>query len=329
MSITRQGGYLPARLPGSSVGLFVARHMRDGSIVLQASPRKRTKRPTGFQLYQRLMFRWVGKRTAVLEPNMRATCSEWAKGTEFTWRDIAIMLMLGTYLEITLPDGTILESGRLTNPNPQYILDLITQDAGSMLYRNADGWFGLAKQADGYILTLVNGLPAWQAPVIPPTASPLWSAVGPVTATSTAHATKGLVLTPAVAMTVDKLSAYITTIIGGVYVMRIYSLSGATITALIATSGTLTAVDAATKWRTFDLPAPKVLAAGTSYAIVISRTDAGNTYALPIYQGAADLTPVMNNTPNTYWRLAEANPVIGHGGTTGANAYATGVRWTL
>lgn len=44
------------------------------------------------------------------------------------------------------------------------LLDFVgTTAAGDVLYRDGTGWKRLAKSSDGYVLTLVSGLPAWAA----------------------------------------------------------------------------------------------------------------------------------------------------------------------
>jgi len=164
MAKSREPGALPAKLPASVKRVVSARAMRDGTFVLQAPPKKRGPARSGWPYKNQLLFAWVEKQTRILEPRMRQTCEELARNTVYTWRDIATMMILGTYYAIELPDGTLIEGARMSNPDPQYILDLVTQVVGSILYRADVGWIGLAPGTAGDVLTQGGSGPAWAPP---------------------------------------------------------------------------------------------------------------------------------------------------------------------
>jgi hypothetical protein len=268
------------------------------------------------------MLAWVARQVAFIDPKIRATCAEWQKGTEYTWRDVAISLMLGTYLEIIEPDGTVLRSARLTNPNPQYILDLITQVPGSLIYRDAEGWKGLPRSTDGKVLALNNGLPSWQPSSGGAGGVTFWATALPTNNSTTSYATKGTMVTTAVAITVDKIATYIAPVSGATYKAAIYALSTLTITAVTAISATQAAPSTTPQWLIFDLPTPTTLNALQRYAIVLTRTDATNTTNVGLYLASTPLQGILLNDGNSYFDLAKKSPSVGDVGTTGSGPFA-------
>jgi hypothetical protein len=274
------------------------------------------------------MLAWVAKQVAVIDPKIRATCAEWAKGTEYTWRDIAISLMLGTYLEITEPDGNVLRSARLTNPNPQYILDLITQDQGSLIYRDADGWKGLAESTDGKVLTLKNGLPSWQQSSGGTGGGAQWLTSPQSGSVTSAYATKGNLLTPVIPITIDKIATFLAPVSGATYQAAIYAMTGTTIAAVVAISATQTAPSTTPQYLIFDLPTPTTLNALQRYAIVLTRTDASDTTSNGLYSGGAPIQGILSNDAGTAFYLAKKNPSVGDAGSTGTTSFAFGLHIT-
>jgi hypothetical protein len=74
-----------------------------------------------------------------------------------------MMLIMGLYYDIWTPDRGWWPIGRMTS-NPQYILDLVTDAIGSMLYRAEIGWVGVPPGDPGQVLTLTPDGPQWMTP---------------------------------------------------------------------------------------------------------------------------------------------------------------------
>lgn len=118
---------------------------------------------------------------------------------------------------------------------------------------------------------------------------------------STAHATKGNAIEPAVAMTIDKIT-YLTdgSINGHNLICTIWTLNTGT-NALIAQQGsTATATGTATAGPiTFTFSSPVSLAANTAYVILITDTSAASgTTTIDMYAGSARLNPCYPAMPS-------------------------------
>lgn len=131
-------------------------------IVAKKWKRKRGRALQGYDGYRQLQFGIAAYWASHVEPLQYETAVEMAKGTQQVPRDILMMAMMGTYYEFLMPDGSILQGARMTNPNPQYILDLITDEIGSLLWRAPVGWVGITPGYPGQVLVLApDGEPNW------------------------------------------------------------------------------------------------------------------------------------------------------------------------
>lgn len=129
-------------------------------------PRPRGKQTQGYGLYRVQEFKNAVRCLPLIHDVMMQTCRNLSKGSEQTYRDIALSCMYGRFYEFSGPPGAPdFQSGTM-QPNPQYILDLITKTPGSLLYRAEDAWYGLDPGLDGESLVLAGGMPAWQ-PLFP------------------------------------------------------------------------------------------------------------------------------------------------------------------
>lgn len=155
----------PPALPTAFRGRVYVRANRWG---LQALPwpAKRGPARSGFALYHELEFgrvAWQSARPAALDLD---TAKAWTAGTNYVPRDMLMMCSYGTFYELVEPDGSTWKGARLSNPNPQYILDLVTDEVGAVLFRSAVGWVGLPPPAEtGLVLTYIDaGEVAWLPP---------------------------------------------------------------------------------------------------------------------------------------------------------------------
>jgi hypothetical protein len=105
--------------------------------------------------------------TAILSTSPNAldyeTAVAWSKGIDYTWRDLFIQQMRGgvNLSQLVTSDGVVWQRLLCMSDNPQALLDLIDDTVGAMLYRNSAGWNALAPGHDGYVLTMVGGVPLW------------------------------------------------------------------------------------------------------------------------------------------------------------------------
>lgn len=124
-------------------------------------PRKRgpPKSPVAFDQQQE--FAYASNWASAADDLATETARQMAKGTIFNPRDILMANMYGTFWDVVLEDGTIMVPNRWVNPDPQYILDRISNVPGSILYRDANFWMARYPESDGYVLTLKGGQPFW------------------------------------------------------------------------------------------------------------------------------------------------------------------------
>jgi hypothetical protein len=137
---------------------------------------------------------------------------------------------------------------------------------------------------------------------------------------ATAFATKGIYLTPLADMTLDSIVAVLTLAAGGTYRARVYVVSGAstgaTITAIVDNGVAFVAPAAATLVPVrLDFSAPVDLVAGTLYVLAVSRTDAGNTFGLPLgFSSSAADFPIGRSFPvaclSARCQIALADPIV-------------------
>lgn len=327
MAIARPGGSLPGKFPGSSKGRYSVHHMRDGSIVIQGPPRPRSKFVSGWKAYQQMSFAFIAGQTKLIDPKQRAAAYLATDGTPWTWRDVATMLMMGTFLEITLPDGTVLESAQLTQANPQYVLDLVTDLEGSILYRADIGWVGLGRAQDGRVLTLINGFPSWQEVSAGTIGGKQWSIPTYSTSSTTLFATKAAILQPVVDMQVTDLFFDAVLVAGASYSARLYTLSTNTISAILADKVAVTGAAGGRTALPVTLDAPVTLPAGGKYAVALSRTDATDTTSCGLNVATTDPSgvPQLPQSSGLVW--AKKSPAVGDAGSSVATRWMCGERW--
>lgn len=132
--------------------------------VAQKWPRKRGKPKTPYDYYRQTEFGNAAKLTAYSTAVEQESARLISQGSGNVPRDYLTASILGLGMQIEMEDGTRLIPTRYVSNNPQYVLDLVTTEVGSLLYRRSDGWMGLPLADSGYVLTIENGLPAWVEP---------------------------------------------------------------------------------------------------------------------------------------------------------------------
>lgn len=133
-----------------------------GFYVAQKWPKGRGKAKSGYRLYRELEFAACARMAASPEPLAYQTAVEWAKGTEQVPRDVLMAIAMGTYYELYDGDGIALEAVRVSQPNPQLVLDMVGDTVGSILVRVPIGWVILPPGDPGQVLAVdEEGIPAW------------------------------------------------------------------------------------------------------------------------------------------------------------------------
>jgi len=127
-----------------------------------AWPPKRPKAKSGYALWKNKEFGIAAAMSANPFSLDYIFADAWTKGTQQVPRDFLMMCAYGRAFEIEDIRGNVWRSYRNVNPNPQQILDQITEEPGSLLFRDTDFWRGLAKANNGNVMMLSGGKPSWQ-----------------------------------------------------------------------------------------------------------------------------------------------------------------------
>lgn len=159
MARIKAGESPSAQIPRSR-GRFVVNVGKNG-VHAQAWPKKRGAASEGYNLYKQLEFALVASWAANPEPIALQTAMELSKDSDNVPRDLLMMVSYGTFYEIVLPDGTRPTSYRMVAPNAQLILDQVTDEPGSLLWRAPIGWVQIAPGNNGDVLTINQTIPNW------------------------------------------------------------------------------------------------------------------------------------------------------------------------
>lgn len=327
MAKVKLGNIAPRAFPETR-GRVMLSDTKHGA-VMSKWPRKRGKAKSGYDLYRQLEFGKIAKWCANPLDLDLGTAIEMAKGTEQVPRDIMMMAAIGGYYEIVSPEGLVWEQARMTT-NAQYILDQVTFDPGSLLWRAPVGWLGLPAGLPGQVLVSDGNQPFWGAGSgggagVVCTAN-TWQGTS-----SSNYASKGVLWEPLAPFTV--LSAYgrFTAVSGASYRWGVYAVNASyTITAVVSQTPLYVAPSAGQRAVILDFPAPVTLAQGQRYALLFTRTDSTNTTPSGLHAGSGDGRNIPINQTNRYLAYARNNPGIGHSpNADGPNPYAYGVKALL
>lgn len=141
-------------------GSYYIRQTRYG-LVAQGWPHRRGKPASPYAAYTQAEFAYASHWGVDPEPIAFQTAQNISAATLWLPRDTLISAMYGRQMQFFLPDGTELVSSRVVAPNPQLVLDLVTDEVGSMLWRSPIGWIGIPPGNGGDVLTFEVGGPAW------------------------------------------------------------------------------------------------------------------------------------------------------------------------
>lgn len=146
------GAYRPQR---RYIGIMNTRLNGDGSYIMNKWPRPAGKAKSINLIFVQQFGRWLFKSTVLACDQDAAASRRWSAGTMYLPRDILMMAMTGTWLEIVDTDGQRWWSSRQVATEVQAMLDQITQTPGALIVRGATDWIAIVPQAgdDGKVLT--------------------------------------------------------------------------------------------------------------------------------------------------------------------------------
>lgn len=327
MAKVKLGNVSPRAFPETR-GRFMLSDTKHGAVVSKW-PRSRPPAKTGYDYYRQTEFGLIAKWAANPLDLDLATAVEMAKGSEQVPRDILMMAAMGLYYEIVDPVGHVWESARMTT-NPQYILDGITTEIGSMLFRAPVGWLGLPAGQPGQILATTGPQPYW-TPAPAGTGGSIYTANQWGGASTSLFASKGVLIQPISPFTITAAYAPVAEVAGQSYKWGLYEIGPtSTITAVLSLSATYTAPATATTYRVVPLGAPPVLQPGTRYALLFTRTSATNTTSCGLNAGTGNCRSIPVIQSNTYLQYAQTNPAPGHTlSSSGTDAASHGLIATM
>lgn len=249
------------------------------------------------------------------------SAKKYSQNTLYLPRDLLIMAMYGTLVQVTMRDGTRLWSARKLSTEIQALLDQLSTEIGTIITRGADGWIAISPSVDGDVLTThgAGKIPTWQ-PASGGSGGGITNVVSVgryATGTdTTAFAIKGTIIQATRTIDVHALQLAFTNVRPVTVQPCILKLSGVTgtITVTDVALGTAETLTSATPdWtHLFTLPSVYTLNSGAYYLIGGCRTDGSGTTSLPIERS-------VNNVPMV------AGPIQFYGtGKLASKAPATG-----
>lgn len=263
-------------------GAFVIRQTKWG-LVAQAWPKRRPSQKKPYQRYQQAEFAYASHWAVSPEPIAYQTAIILTKDTLLVPRDMLVMAMYANAFEFIMPDGSTLERFRDVAPNPQYVLDLVTELVGSLLVRTNDGWVGLDLGNDGDVLTVVDGRVEWAAPSGGGGGVSYTQQMTLAGTSSSSFATKGNIIEMEQNATLESVCVVLSTLTADAYELTLVELSASTVTAIVAGPEPFTSTANGTMQFFWKIAARPLLDATKRYAILCSRTTGPTTTALAIY----------------------------------------------
>lgn len=308
-------------------GLVTTAHTKWGPVI-KAWPRPRVRVYTPDRFYREAEFGVAAGIAAHPFSRDYVMAKSWVEGTDMVPRDILTMMALGTFyiFEDDSPDP--LHSARAMNPNAQWILDGITDQPGSIIYRTELGWVHLPPANAGYVLTMANGEPFW-APATGGggVANPWYtSAAGDWSGSS--GATKMQWVVPGCDMNLLKFMFIVDGPADAVWFPAVYKFNVSTISNVVWTGDDQTITSDGRQIIASEDIADLVLLGGESYGIAAVRTDAGPYYGLnmPASNGTPGGVPFNGN--NNRLKLDSVLPGVGDTVSVDTPSIFLGVQWT-
>ena len=158
-----------------------------------------------------------------------------------------------------------------------------------------------------------------------------WSSTIRGGANTSNYATKGILTTPTIDVNIYSVFANVTEVVGASYVFSIYTLdSSNVITAVVASSSTITGATAAVRYQRGIFASPVALTANTRYLIAHRRTDATGTTSSGISDGSTSNPLGFPQQPHNFFiSINQTTPGVGQApSTSGAGLWNLGWEWS-
>lgn len=128
-------------------------YIKDRGYEVTAWPRKRGKPANPNQKFTVELFQYAQWLFKFVDPASLGTATLTTEQTGWYPRDLLLRAVTGNWIEVELPDGSLLLGEQATMQSPTNFLDLISQTPGAILYRGEIKWSALAPGAAGNVLT--------------------------------------------------------------------------------------------------------------------------------------------------------------------------------
>lgn len=211
-------------------------------------------------------------------------------------------------------------------PDPNLVLDQITDTVGSILYRGPAGWIGLDPGSSGQVLAIVDGEPVW-ADIAGggggggPADQLSWFAPNRTAQPAMNAASIGMWFLCTASFDLTALACQMSSVNTGQYILAIAPFDPTTskITSAPTDAATITAtVTEPDHMFTAKLATPFVCIAGVTYILMIRRVDGADNIAQTMNAAAAGLPTVatfMSGTNQRKW-VAKKTPATTDAWTT-------------
>lgn len=152
----------PTALTPRVIGVFYVRADPYRGYVAESWPHK-YDRTVGqaYQNYKQLEWKTAGQWSASPSALDHTNGVALSAGSNMVWRDIIMKAIYGRLYTLTSSTGLAFYMSRDVDPNPQLVLDLVTDEVGDLLIRTVNGWMGLSPGNPGQVIAMEAGLPAW------------------------------------------------------------------------------------------------------------------------------------------------------------------------
>lgn len=147
-------------------GQYYVRRTQHG-LIMQKWPRKRGRARTPAQFYKEMEFGLAAMEASDPDPGELQAAIVAAEGVPMVPRDFLTGSVFGTLHYWFFEDGTPWPRYRDVVVNAQLVLDQVTDDVGSLIWRAPVGWIGVAPGSNGQVLAVANGEPSFQS-ILPP-----------------------------------------------------------------------------------------------------------------------------------------------------------------
>jgi len=205
--------------------------------------------------------------------------------TQFLWRDLLLQALYGRGVTIYDTDGNVWYA-MASRDDLNTLLDVLTRTPGAMFYRASQGWVAIPPGNPGNLLWIDpdTGVPAW-AEFEPSGADGFtgFSSVGiSLNGSTSNYATKGIVVTPSVAVEIDGFMIPVDQATSArTYRVDLWSVdtpgAGMQLQSQLATSAVQSPGAVSEALVLGEFTAPALLAPATPYLLAMRRVDSTGT----------------------------------------------------